>query len=74
MAKYIDKDKAYGIVLHYGSYAASAKIADMDGIEIIHCKECVYLTDTGWCGREFDWYPVEENDFCSMGERKDTND
>ena len=65
MAKYIDKDKAYGIVLHYGSYAASAKIADMDGIDIVRCVECVKQP-----GCQFAQYQGN-NGFCSLGEKED---
>ena len=39
--KYIEKDKAYKIVLRHGSYAASAKIADLPGIDLVRCGECV---------------------------------
>ena len=59
MAKYIDKDKAYGIVLHYGSYVASAKIADMPSIDLVLCAECMHD-----CKVRDDW-------FCADGERKD---
>ena len=65
MAKYIDKDKAYRIVLHYGSYVASAKIADMDGIELVRCVECMKQS-----GCQFAQYQGNDG-FCSLGERKE---
>ena len=37
--------------------------------EIVLCKECIHFTQGGWCDREFDWFPVDENDFCSMAEK-----
>lgn len=37
--------------------------------EIVRCKECIHFTQGGWCDREFDWFPVDENDFCSMAEK-----
>ena len=64
MAKYINKDQAYKIVLHYGSYAASAKIADLKGIEIVRCNECK-------------WWEKRENahrGYCNKGEFMPTND
>lgn len=63
--KYIKKDEAYGIVLHYGSYAASAKIADMESIEIVRCKECVKQS-----GCQFAQYQGD-NGFCALGEKED---
>ena len=59
MAKYIDKDKAYKIVLHYGSYVASNKIADMPSIDLVLCGECRHD-----CKVRDDW-------FCADGERKE---
>ena len=40
--KYIDREEAYKIVLHYGSYAASAKVADLPSIDLVRCRECKY--------------------------------
>lgn len=37
--------------------------------EIVRCKECIHFAQGGWCDREFDWFPVDENDFCSMAEK-----
>lgn len=75
MAKYIDKDKAYRIVLHYGSYVASAKIADLEGIELVRCAECKYTDDDG-CGaiycQMWDRWEMPEDAYCYLGERKDS--
>ena len=70
MAKYIDKDKAYQIVLHYGSYVASAKISDMDSIELVRCQECVnWMSDAGgWCDRLESHMDPEY--FCAYGEKE----
>ena len=65
MAKYIDKDKAYRIVLHYGSYIASSKIADMESIELVRCGECMKQS-----GCQFAQYQGNDG-FCSLGERKE---
>ena len=86
MAKYIDKDKAYGIVLRYGSYVASAKIADMESIELVRCGECKWWdkpddSPYGYCNAckhgyysehwEICIYRRYEADwFCADGERK----
>ena len=58
MAKYINKDQAYKIVLHYGSYVASTKIADLPSIDLVTCAECRHD-----CKVRDDWY-------CADGERK----
>ena len=42
--------------------------------EIVRCKECIHFTQGGWCDREFDWFPVDENDFCSMAEKMEVQD
>ena len=59
MAKYINKDQAYKIVLHYGSYVASTKIADLPSIDLVLCGECLHD-----CKVRDDWY-------CADGERKE---
>ena len=76
MAKYIDKDKAYRIVLHYGSYVASNKIADMDSIEIVRCGECKHRFVDGDNVRfnvcELNHNKAQSDDwFCADGERKE---
>ena len=86
MAKYIDKDKAYKIVLHYGSYVASNKIADMESIELVRCGECKHRIKTEQAGMydpeyycEIDTGDIYElgrkadkpNWFCADGERKE---
>lgn len=42
--------------------------------EIVRCKECIHFTQGGWCDREFDWFPVDGNDFCSMAEKMEAQD
>lgn len=42
--------------------------------EIVLCKECIHFTQGGWCDREFDWFPVDGNDFCSMAEKMEVQD
>ena len=79
MAKYIDKDKAYKIVLHYGSYVASNKIADMDSIDLVRCGECKHRFVDGDNVRfnvcELNHNKVQSDDwFCANGERKDAHD
>ena len=46
-----------------------------------NCKECKYYRKNPYATEEYmmcmywnDWIPTEENDFCSRGERRVTND
>jgi hypothetical protein len=68
--KYIEKDKAYKIVLHYGSYAASAKIADLPSIDLVRCRECLHYNAGFECLVE--GYGIERDPdwFCADGERE----
>lgn len=47
--------------------------AEMAGL-VVRCKECIHFTQSGWCDREFDWFPVDENDFCSMAEKMEVQE
>lgn len=47
--------------------------AEMAGL-VVRCKECIHFTQGGWCDREFDWFPVDENDFCSMAEKMEAQE
>ena len=42
--------------------------------EIVRCGECIHFTQGGWCDREFDWFPVDKNDFCSMAEKMEVQE
>ena len=41
----------------------------VDAVEVVRCKDCVSYGGTGWCC-EHDTC-MEENDFCSYGERRE---
>ena len=71
MAKYISNDKAYRIVLHYGSYVASNKIADMESIELVRCGECKHWDGLCWLIDGHGVNFTDPNDFCSYGEKED---
>ena len=46
----------------------------IDAVPVVRCGECIHFTQDGWCDREFDWFPVDENDFCSMAEKMEVQD
>ena len=55
----------------------------IDAVEVVRCKECKYWHDhitTTWCSRgaelrpqESGWIKRNADDFCSYGERKETD-
>lgn len=76
--KYVEKEKAYRIVLHYGSYVASAKIAEMESIDIVRCGECKHYNMSVPFGAKPDavvigcpFHPNDPEWFCADGERKE---
>lgn len=82
MAKYINKDEAYKIVLHYGSYVASNKINDMPSIDLVRCRECKWFQEGydingKWfslsrCNGSVRTYGQTTPDwYCADGERKE---
>lgn len=58
----------------YADGRAEAEVLLPKRGEIVRCKECIHFTQGGWCDREFEWFPVEENDFCSMAEKMEVQD
>lgn len=45
-----------------------------DMVEVVRCKDCAHFTLNGWCNREFDWFPVDETDFCSSAKKMEVQD
>ena len=41
---------------------------------LVRCKDCTHFTQNGWCNREFDWFPVDDMDFCSSAEKMEVQD
>ena len=42
----------------------------VDAVPVVRCKDCFHFWD-GVCKAHIDVIYVDDNDFCSMGERKD---
>ena len=74
MAKYIELIDKYRIEQGEGDYNPPSYVWVDNTGEIVRCKECIHFTQGGWCDREFDWFPVDENDFCSMAEKMEVQD
>ena len=60
------------MIFHY--HSDDGITVKVDAIPLVRCKECIHFTQGGWCDREFDWFPVDENDFCSMAEKMEVQD
>lgn len=60
------------MIFHY--HSDDGITVKVDAIPLVRCGECVHFTQGGWCDREFDWFPVDENDFCSMAEKMEAQD
>lgn len=76
MSDYIKREDAIFIALQQPLYSVVSQIKQLDGIDIVRCKECRY-GDTGideegnpfWkcLGRHYGG--INPDDFCSYGER-----
>lgn len=77
MQRLIDanKLKAEFIGKRYGTQAIEYVIDQqptVDAEPVIRCKDCEFYDEMlHQCTREIDWYTVHDNDYCSLGERKD---
>ena len=79
MSEYIKREDAEKL-MRYDFFSAlneDERVAELDRIpsadvvEVVRCKDCMY-NDRGWCGsQEYGTRHVEDNDYCSCGERKD---
>ena len=64
--EYIKREDAIEMVLEPLNNIPSA-----DVVEVVRCKDCIY-NDGGWCGaQEYGTHHVEDDDYCSYGERKE---
>ena len=82
MPRQIDTDKAYKVLTKYYHHKtdvqhdalkeALGKVPTVDAVEVVRCKDCKYADEDGLCGNVV-WYN-KEDDFCSMGERREDAD
>lgn len=69
MSDYIKREDALTAIA--GLLNVVEQIDGADVVEVVRCKDCIY-NDSGWCGsQEYGTRHVEDNDYCSYGERKD---
>ena len=68
MSDYIKREDAIFIALQQPIYSLVSEIKQLDGIDIVRCKECLWYKDYDGCF--FSTAEVETNGYCSLGERK----
>lgn len=56
-------------VINKGTSVEVEDASDVDVVEVIRCKDCVYFWD-GVCTAHTDAICTDENEFCSWGERR----
>jgi hypothetical protein len=64
-------DTALDVLKMVGGWLTDAPAADV--VAVVRCKDCKHYGDTAYgdmCKRWEDWLPVEDDDFCSYGERR----
>ena len=69
--KYIEKDKAYKIVIQHGSYSAATRIADLPSIDLVTCGECKHRKDSIQCPLCSEGIETADDWFCADGARKE---
>lgn len=78
MDKYIDRDKLAEFARHstIGIDANDImRFPTADVVEVVRCKDCIHFStaNDGYCIRPHNGLHITEaNDFCSYGERKET--
>ena len=80
MSDYIKREDAIFIALQQPLYSVVSQIKQLEGIDIVRCKECKYSSDDGTYGCMSDhfnglddvYHRMYADDFCSYGERKES--
>ena len=83
MSRYIDADDvANAIYHHFPSVRTMAdarsvieEVPTIEAVSVVRCKECKWAKANGtyqWCGRLDSTARITADDFCSYGERKES--
>lgn len=80
MNDYIKREDAIFVALQQPLYSVVSQIKQLDGIDIVRCKECRHCKKYGgtFRGKPINYYhcnehsrDVESDDFCSYGSRSE---
>lgn len=69
MSDYIKREDAIFVALQQPLYSVVSQIKQLDGIDIVRCKECKHRKKNGFC-LEHNRYEKNDNGYCSYGERE----
>lgn len=74
MSDYIKREDAIFVALQQPIYSLVSEIKQLDGIDIVRCKECAkWLGSSGICMWDKSTSLLTNaDDYCSYGERSDT--
>lgn len=78
----IDAEKAYEVLTDYYHHRteiqhealkeAIGRVPTVDAVEVVRCKDCIhYWNRNGVCDAHIDLIDVDDDCYCSWGERKD---
>ena len=80
MSGYIKREDAIFVALQQPLYSVVSQIKQLEGIDIVRCKECKYFIDNlteddadevyGQCCFDWDIKMPQADDYCSYGERE----
>ena len=76
MSDYIKREDAIFVALQQPLYSVVSQIKQLEGVDIVRCKECKHfkkndsiLRGKWWCDLWAD--TIEDDGYCSYGERED---
>lgn len=70
MSDYIKREDAIFVALQQPLYSVVSQIKQLEGIDIVRCKECKYRDKHHYCGIWGQPYLCNDECFCSYGERE----
>ena len=74
----LKKDPLFRLVEQYGITGVIEAEPTIDAVPVVRCKDCKYITYyyctcPHWDSDQYIYPEVDENDFCSYGERRIDN-
>lgn len=72
MSDYIKREDAIFVALQQPLYSVVSQIRQLDGIDIVRCRECKFWQNKHLCATwsAFGTIETDADDYCSYGERK----
>lgn len=70
MSDYIKREDAIFVALQQPLYSVVSQIKQLDGIDIVRCRECKWADKCSQICYKFNHF-INADDYCSYGERKE---